>query len=86
MERITQAHLEGVLRRINRTAGFGDNPKYSTPGAYCLDYAYGGVKLAQYCNEGGGQRDITCGFNPKKETYYQMLAYCSGLENQKARA
>jgi hypothetical protein len=86
MERITQAHLEGVLKRINRTAGFGDNPKYSTIGAYCLDYAYGGVRLAQWVSEGGGERDITCGFGTKRETYYNMLAYCNGLEDQKARA
>lgn len=62
-------------------AGFGDAPKYSTVGAYCLDYAYGGVKLAQWVSEGGGQRDITCGFNPKRETYYAMLAYCNGMED-----
>jgi hypothetical protein len=83
MERITQAHLEGVLRRINRVAGHGDAPKYGTIGAYCLDYAYGGVKLAQWVSTGGGQRDITVGFCPKKETYWNMLAYCNGLEDAK---
>jgi hypothetical protein len=81
--KITQKDLEAVLRRINLKAGFTGDKLYSTPGAYLLDGAYGGWKLAQYCNEHGGQRDITCGFSPKKELYYQMHAFLNGMEAQK---
>jgi hypothetical protein len=77
--KITQKDLEAVLKRINSKAGF-ENPKYSTIGSFLLDGAYGGWKLAQYCNEHGGQRDITSGFIPKKELYYQMHAFLSGME------
>lgn len=78
--KITQRDLEAVLKRINSKAGHGEAPKYSTIGAYLLDGAYGGWKLAQYCNEHGGQRDITSGFCPKKELYYQMHAFLNGME------
>ena len=81
MERITDKHLEGMLKRINEAAGF-DNPKYSTPGAYCLDYAYGGVKLEQYCNESGGVREITSGFDTKRVTYNLMHAYLLGMQTK----
>jgi hypothetical protein len=81
--RITQKDLEAVLKRINSNAGFEGEKLYSTPGAYCLDGAYGGWKLAQYVNEHGGQRDITCGFCSKKELYYNMQAFLSGMEAQK---
>ena len=82
--RITQKDLEAVLRRINSKAGFEGDKLYSKPGAYCLDGAYGGWKLAQYVNEHGGQRDITSGFCPKKELYYQMHAFLNGMEAVKA--
>ena len=77
--RITQRDLENKLNRINKIAGF-DNPTYSTIGAYCLDYAYGGVELHQYCNEHGGINDVfRCGHIPKRELYNLMSAYESGL-------
>lgn len=73
-----------MLKRINQSAGF-DNPAYSTPGAYCLDYAYGGVKLEQYANDKGGVRSITSGFDTKRNTYNLMHAYLMGMEaNQRA--
>lgn len=84
MERITQSHLEGVLKRINRMAGF-ENPKYSTPNSYGLDGAYGGWKLVQYVNDKGGERNITHGFAPKKELYYQMLSFLGGMEAKKGQ-
>lgn len=74
MERITQKHLESVLKRINAKAGF-DNPKYSEIGSYTLDWAYGGVKLEKFVNDRGGISCITNGFNSKRETYNLMHSF-----------
>ena len=77
--RITQRDLEIKVGRLNNMAGF-DNPKYSTVGAYCLDYAYGGVQLHKYVNESGGITDIfRCGYMPKRELYHLICAYETGL-------
>ena len=77
--RITQKDLENKLARINKIAGF-DNPKYSTIGAYVLDYAYGGVALHKYVNEHGGVHDVfRVGHVPKRELYNLMSAYETGL-------
>ncbi len=77
--RITQRDLETKLNRINKIAGF-DNPEYSTIGAYCLSYAYGGVSLEKYTNLHGGVTDIfNVGHVPKKELYHLMSAYEAGL-------
>ena len=79
--RITQRDLENKVRRLNRTAGF-DNPPYSTIGSYCLDYAYGGVKLEKYCTEGGGVHDIfNQGFMTKRKLYNLMSAYENGIRD-----
>ena len=77
--RITQKDLEAKVARLNRMAGF-DNPKYSTIGAYCLDYAYGGVRLDRYVNEHGGVHDIfRNGYMPKRELYNLMSAFETGI-------
>ena len=50
-------------------------------GNYHLDGAYGGYKLAQMVNEGGGIRDILrCGYTTKKDLYQLMNAYLNGVE------
>lgn len=81
MERITQAHLEGVLKRINAKAGF-NNPKYSEVGSYTLDYAYGGVKLERFVSNGGGVMSITSGFSSKRECYNLMHSFLMGMESK----
>ena len=79
--RITQKDLESKVARLNRIAGF-DNPPYSTIGAYCLDYAYGGVKLEKWCNRHGGVHDIfNQGFMTKRELYNLMSAYENGIRD-----
>lgn len=80
MQRITQENLCGLLKRINAQAGF-DNPKYSTVGSYALDWAYSGVKLVQYVNEQGGERNITSGYVPKRELWNSMHAYLNGMQS-----
>ena len=78
MERITQKHLEVMLRAINEKAGF-TNPKYSEVGSYTLDWAYGGVKLEKFVNEYGGVESITSGFSSKKDIMALMRAFLSGM-------
>ena len=81
--KITQKDLENKVERLNRMAGF-DNPKYSTVGAYCLDYAYGSVQLHKYANECGGVHNVfNQGFMPKRELYYLICAYENGLRDAK---
>ena len=77
--RITQKDLESKVARINRMAGFV-NPGYSMIGSYCLDYAYGGVKLDRYVNEHGGVHDIFHqGYMTKRELYNLMSAFETGI-------
>ena len=72
--RITQKDLENKVAHLNRMAGH-ENAKYSTVGAYCLDYAYGGVALHRYVNEHGGVTDIfRNGYMPKHELYNLICA------------
>lgn len=82
MQRITQAHLESVLKRINAKAGF-DNPKYSEIGSYTLDYAYGGVKLERFVSTGGGVTSITNGFESKRVCYNLMHSFLMGMDAEK---
>lgn len=64
--RITQKDLEQMVYRLNGNT----EPQYSTVGAYALSYAYGGVKLIQYINTSGAQREISRdGFGTKRQLY-----------------
>jgi hypothetical protein len=87
MTRITKEDLKNVLDRINEATdhkleawtkdevgGYRANV-----GTYVLDWCYGGVRLSQLCNEGGGERDITTR-GTKRETYERMRAFLTGLE------
>jgi len=85
--RIVNAQLTAVLALINETTGHSteawtkdETGRWTANvGTYVLDWAYGGVRLCQLCNEGGGQRDITRR-GTKRETYNQMRAFLAGLE------
>lgn len=84
--RITQRDLDIKVDRLNKMAGF-DNPEYSTIGAYCLDYAYGGVSLRRYVNFHGGVTDVFwLGYMPKKELYHLICAYETGLTERNKKA
>jgi len=86
-QRINQADLYAVLARINHATGNkeeawtkqADGTHKANVGTYVLDWAYGGVRLSQLTNAGGGERDIT-GRATKRETYHRMHAFLSGLE------
>lgn len=44
----------------------------SIPHRYTIDHAYGGYKLCRYCNEGGGEMDITNYRMTARELYYVL--------------
>lgn len=89
MERISEKDLENVVLRINRAAGTPltyatsiGNDRVINIGHYHLDFAYGGVKLVQTMNHGGGIRNITTsGYGTKRELYHQLHAYLAGIED-----
>lgn len=79
--RIKESDLKAKVTWLNKMAGFED-PEYSTIGAYCLSFAYGGVALHRYCNEHGGVHDVfNRGHMPKRELYDMIHAYESGVSD-----
>jgi len=92
MERIINKDLEYLTTRINEitnnptvTYQSRDGGGYkSNIGCYYIDGAYGGVKLVQIVNDGGGIREIsTIGYGTKRELYNWLQAYVKGLETEK---
>ncbi len=89
MERITQKDLKYLVGRINEATG-SPAAQYTRDSTtdkftanidnYHLDYAYGGVKLVQMVNGGGGIREISKGgFGTKRELYNWMQAFLAGM-------
>lgn len=84
---ITINDLRNLLERINFATDQNieawtkqeDGTYKANPGTYILNQCYGGVRLAQICNTGGGERDITWR-GTKRETYRQMQAFLAGLD------
>jgi len=89
MTPITEKDLEGMLLRLNRVAGTPTTPYTKLPsgkhraniGNYHLDFAYGGVKVVQMDNNGGGIRTITQGYETKRNCYNQLYMYIRGIED-----
>jgi len=88
--KITKQDVENVADRINNITGNSLNQWVkrgksfkSKVGNYHISYAYGGVALHQFSNEGGAVRDVFGGHMPKRELYYRMQAYCDGLIDAK---
>ena len=85
--RITEKDLNAVVNRLNsvtgqpKTYGIKNGKEFKTNiGHYCLDAAYGGWKLVQVVNEGGGIKEITqSGFTSKKNLYYEIQAIISAF-------
>lgn len=86
--RITQKDLECLRDRINVATGSpmaaytkqADGTYKGNIGHYCLDYAYGGVKLERLVSEGGGVETITTGgYGTKRELYGLMQAFLAGI-------
>ena len=92
MDRITEKHLRSRLDTINALVGANPEPwstlpdgaHQANPGTYCLDQAYGGVKLAQIMNTSGGERDVLgVGYVPKRALYDLLGAFIAGLHARK---
>lgn len=90
--RYTQKDLDGAVRGLNIIAGFtaaeADAPLWYTDtdgerramvGRYYVQGAYGGWKLVQIVNEGGGERSVTDGYGTKRELYHLIHAYREGM-------
>lgn len=88
MERITKRDLNNLVDRINQVAGTPTFPVLGTAwqvGNYCLEWAYGGVKLAQITGLSGSTRDISqSGFTTKKQLHAELRSFLSGLSTGKA--
>jgi hypothetical protein len=78
--RITESDLYAAVRRLNDTAGMPHEP--NTPGAYCLQGAYGGWKL-QRVHPSGGCESVTSGYVSKPALYDLIHAVITGYENAK---
>lgn len=86
--RTTQKELEGLVSRLNRLTGNAQEPwtqingkLTANIGNYYLEMAYGGVKLVQVVSDGGGIRNITSGFETKRNCYMQIASYIHGIED-----
>ena len=90
--RYTQRDIDGAVRGLNLMAGFSaaeaDAPLWiyedgaggrAMVGRYWVQGAYGGWKLVQIVNEGGGERSITSGYVSKRELYSLIHAYREGM-------
>lgn len=88
MQRITQKDLEALVSRINTAANtphesYTRGKKGANVGCYHLNYAYGGVRLVQMANDGGGIRTIsTGGYGTKRDLYHQLQAFLAGMEGK----
>lgn len=88
MTRINNLDLEKLVGRINRATGQPETPYQRVKGKlvanignYHIDRAYGGVKLVQMVNEGGGIRVISNGgYGTKRELYNEMQTFCRAIE------
>lgn len=89
MDRITLAHLQAIVDRINRTMGTpsepwtkGDDGKiHANIGNYHLSGAYGGYALHQMMSDVGGVHDVlSCGHIAKRELADRMYAFIRGIE------
>ena len=93
--RYKMADLTGLVDRLNRTTGaeakaYRDATErekaagfYSVAniGTYYLEGAYGGHKLVQIVNHGGGVRDVLgTGYVSKRELYRAIGAYLDGMD------
>lgn len=86
MKRITVGQLESRVKYLNQITGqkekTWENGKANI-GTYYLDGAYSGYTVDQICNESGGVIELFSGHMPKKELYYRLNAYISGIQDGK---
>ncbi len=86
--RITIKMLEARVNQLNNWLGYPtehwkpyrvDGNLVANPNHYYIGMAYGGYRLEQLCNEGGGARDISPR-GTKRETWDYVTAMIAGIE------
>jgi hypothetical protein len=87
MQRITEAHLQAKVDRLNRVTGSPAEPYTNGKaniGNYHLSHAYGGVCLHRMHNDGGGvSSPLSIGHVTKRELAGLLSAYIEGIESTK---
>ena len=92
-QRITKKTLQARIDMLNDMFGYSkdawtkntDGQFRANPNTYILDCVYGGYRLGQICNDGGGARDIS----PRgtaRETYEFINAFIAGVNTAKEAA
>lgn len=84
--RITRKDLERAVKALNEQTGHavdawrrvGDR-NIANVGTYVVDGAYGGWKVCQIVSESGGEKEITSGYRPARETLAQLRAFSDGI-------
>ena len=67
-----ETHRKEFSSTGNSLAPQVDGRWRSIPGRYVIDHSYGGYKLCRYCNEGGGEYDVTNYRMTARELYYVL--------------
>jgi hypothetical protein len=87
MQRITEAHLQAKIDRLNRITGSPAEPYTDGKvniGNYHLSHAYGGVCLHRMHNSGGGvSSPLSTGHVSKRELAGLIDAFINGIESTK---
>ena len=88
--RITRKDLDRAVEALNVRTGNAveawrrDDRSRANVGTYVVRGAYGGWKIAQIVSESGGERDVTTGYRPARETLELLYAYKAGLSAGRA--
>lgn len=84
MSRVTEKDLMSVVKRLNEVSGnpteshtILDGKYIANAGHYHIDFSYGHVRVVQYCNDGGGIRDVTSP-GTKPEIYREIHRFIDG--------
>jgi len=84
MNRITEAHLQAKIDRLNKITGSPAEPYTdgkANIGNYHLSHAYGGVCLHRMHNEGGAvSSPLSTGHVTKRELAGLLSAFIAGVE------
>ena len=84
MQRITEAHLQAQVNRLNKLTGSPAEPYTNGKaniGNFHLSHAYGGVCLHRMYNDGGGvSSPLSTGHVTKRELAGLLSAYIAGIE------
>jgi hypothetical protein len=87
MQRITEAHLQAKVNRLNKITGSPVEPYTdgkANIGNYHLSHAYGGVCLHRMYNDGGAvSSPLSTGHVSKRELAGLLDAFIAGIESTK---